>query len=79
MPLVNITADMAQLRSVLERIADALDRLAPPPLPLPTEVRPVTLRNLSVIDEEELWQREQDDQKSQPVPPAPPPLEEELC
>jgi hypothetical protein len=51
----------------LERIADALDRLAPPPLPLGGKRKQLNIEDLQVTDDEQLAAIEEEEERQRAI------------
>ena len=62
MSIVEINADFKSLVSVLQRIAEALDRAYPPPMPVLTR-KPAGVENLTIFDAEAAWEAEQEEER----------------
>lgn len=60
MSLINVAVDLEKIVRLLERIAEALERAYPPTI-IPRRDKPHTEEDLIVLDNEKLWNLEQEE------------------
>ena len=66
MSLININADFSRLCSILERIADALERAYP--VPRVHEVKRVEPEDIVTFSEKKAWEEQQEERYRQSLP-----------